>query len=211
MDDCERLLASCIGTLKGLGFDSPIADTRFPLPRVPVEHAFEQHAGFSVLGHLDRDSLYRRVIGLGLRPAEDDRWDDLFHRVFLDRVEPALLAEHADFFLTHYPAPLASLARLAPDDRRVAERFELYVGKVELANGFGELVDEPEQRRRFAQERELRPHAGKARYPIAERFLHGLATLPPSAGIAMGFDRLILTCLGGDDLDDVAFLPWAET
>lgn len=211
IDDCEQLLLSCIRTLATLEFDSPVADTRFPLPRIQVEQAFKQHAGFSILGHLDRHSLYRRVVGLGLRPSEDDGWDDLFHRVFLDRVEPALLAEHAAFFLTHYPAPLASLARLSPDDPRVAERFELYLAKMELANGFGELVDEPEQRRRFTRESEARARAGKAPYPIDEHFLSSLAALPPSAGIAMGFDRLLLACLGGDDLDDVAFLPWTET
>lgn len=208
--DCERLLrhlAETVGRLPRWG------DRYVPLDfrELTVDDAFRAHAGFSILDHLDRNALLERVRSLGLPVAADDSWNDLFHRVFLDRVEPALLRDGRPLFLTQYPAPLASLARTSPNDPRVAERFELYLCGMELANGFGELVDAEEQRARFVADRALRVAQGLADYPVDERFFEALETLPPSAGIALGFDRLVLAFTGGDDLDATAFLPWDET
>jgi lysyl-tRNA synthetase class 2 len=93
----------------------------------------------------------------------------------------------------------------------VAERFELYVGGLEVANAFGELVDAAEQRRRFERDRALRIAAGRADYPVDERFFAALATLPPSAGIALGFDRLLMLLCDAANIDDVACIPWLET
>ena len=121
-----------------------------------------------------------------------------------------MLKSGEPFFLTHYPAPLASLARLVPGDPRVSERFELYAGGMELANGFGELTDAKEQRVRFAAEERERRLAGKPPYPVDERFLTALDTLPPSAGIALGLERLLMLVLGKQDIDDVAFIPWTQ-
>lgn len=200
LEDCEGLLIECAdaaGTLRVSG----------PFERITVDEAFREYAGFSILEHLAPSELAARVRGA----QAGDSWNDLFHRVFLEQVEPRLMAQPRPLFLTHYPAPLASLARLSPEDPRVSERFELYFGGMELANGFGELVDPDVQRQRFERDRVERVQNGFADYPFDERFFAALATLPPSAGIALGFDRLVLALVGGSDLDDAAFLPWSET
>src|SRR5207237_5253095 len=96
----------------------------------------------------DRAALAALTSGQGIRIADDDTWSDIFSRVLVERIEPNLGIGRATI-LDHYPVSEAALARPAAHDRQVAERFELYVCGVEVANAFGELTDAPEQRRRF--------------------------------------------------------------
>ncbi|MBI5511194.1 MAG: EF-P lysine aminoacylase GenX [Deltaproteobacteria bacterium] len=214
LTDCEGLLAAA-ATAAGLGVRIPYQgksiDLQPPFRRLSVEAAFVQHAGFSILEAQSVEGLQARLTATGVRFAADDTWDDLFHRVFLTRVEPEIVADPKPVFLTHYPAPLAALARLDPDDPRASERFELYAGGLELANGFGELTDPGLQRRRFADDRARRRRLQLADYPFDERFLAALATLPPSAGIALGVDRLLMLLFDAADIDRVAFIPWSES
>lgn len=134
-----------------------------------------------------------------------------YFEILVNEVEPGLAAENRPVFLTHYPATQAGLARLCPDDRSVAERFELYVGGVELCNGFGELTDPTEQRRRFEAERARRSAAGEPVYPIDEVFLRALEEgLPPTAGNALGFDRLVTLALGYEAVARVRAFAAAE-
>jgi lysyl-tRNA synthetase class 2 len=166
-----------------------------PFERLPVAEAFARHAGLSA----------QQALALALSPAEED--EERFHRLFVERVEPAL-AEGPPVVLVDYPVTQASLARKRPDDPRLAERFEILVGGVELCNGFGELVDPVEQRARFEDDRRRRAAQGKAVYPIDERFLGALAEgLPPCAGNALGLDRLIALCLGAATIGDVQTFP----
>ena len=106
--------------------------------------------------------------------------------------------------MTDYPAPAASLARLKADDPRVAERWELYVDGVELANAFTELTDAAEQRRRFEAAREERRELGEADYPLDEEFLSALERMPPSGGVALGVDRLVMLACGASSIDEVS-------
>jgi elongation factor P--(R)-beta-lysine ligase len=129
-------------------------------------------------------------------------WDDIFYQVFLDRIEP-VLATSGPTFVLDWPAPLGALARPHPLDPRVVERFELYAGGLELANAFGELTDPVEQRRRFEEEARTRAARGKAVYPIDEALLEALPRMPPTAGIALGLDRLIMLALGARDISEV--------
>jgi lysyl-tRNA synthetase class 2 len=114
----------------------------------------------------------------------------------VDAVEPALARFDRGVFLVDYPATQASLARLKPGDAQLAERFELYVAGVELCNGFGELVDAAEQRARLVRDQAERQTRGLPVYPVDERFLEALARVPPSAGNALGFDRLVALACG---------------
>ena len=109
--------------------------------------------------------------------------------------------------LDRYPAPEAALARRAPDDPRVAERFELYACGVELANGFGELTDPAEQRRRFVLEMDEKARVYGERYPIDEELLAALPSMPPTAGIALGFERLVMLASGARHIEDVIWTP----
>jgi lysyl-tRNA synthetase class 2 len=214
MSDCEGLVratAAAAGDASAISYQGRRIDLSRPFRRISVDVAFKEHAGFSILAALERPALEAQLTRLGIHFASDDSWDDLFHRVFLSRVEPALLADGQPLFLTHYPAPLAALARLSPDDARVAERFELYAGGLELANAYGELIDPLEQRRRFEADGQKRRAAQRHDYPLDERFFRALAALPPSAGIALGVDRLLMLLLDADDIDGVAFIPWSES
>lgn len=128
---------------------------------------------------------------------------DRFDRDLIEKVEPSLPPDHPAV-LTDYPAPAAALARLKPNDPRVAERWELYIGGLELANAFSELTDSAEQRARFEACARERQALGKPVYPIDGDFLAALeAGMPPSAGIALGVDRLVMLLAGEDSLDGV--------
>ena len=136
----------------------------------------------------------------GWDPVET--WDqDRFDFDMATKIEPNLPKE--PLFLTDYPAPAASLARLKSDDPRVAERWELYVDGIELANAFTELIDPVEQRRRFELAREERRALGEADYPLDEEFLDALVRMPPSGGVALGVDRLVMLACGVHDIADV--------
>lgn len=214
MDDCEGLLrvaAEAAGCAEGIRYGETVIRLDRPFARVSVDAAFRKHAGFSILEALERDTLASHLTRFGIHFESSDGWDDLFHRVFLTKVEPALLAGGQPLFLTHYPAPLAALARLSPDDPRVAERFELYAGGLELANAFGELTDTSEQRQRFASDRELRQRMGRHDYPPDERFFDALNNIQKAAGIALGIERLLMLLLNAKEIDEVAFVPWRQS
>ena len=136
---------------------------------------------------------------------------ETFFRVLCERVEPALAAASTPVFLVRYPRPFASRARLDPDDPRYAERFELYVCGVELANGFGELTDAEEQRRRFETWMADKARIYGERYPIDEDFLSALAAMPPASGCALGFDRLVMLASGAERIEQVIWTPLPDS
>jgi lysyl-tRNA synthetase class 2 len=126
---------------------------------------------------------------------------DAYFRLLVEQVEPALARQDQPVFLVDYPIAHASLARPKPGDPRVCERFELYAGGIELCNGFGELTDPEEQRARLTRDQKARLDLGRDVYPIDERFLEALEEgMPPSAGNALGFDRVLALCLGERDI-----------
>ena len=182
--------------------------------RVTLAEAFARWAGIDLLatvdvgGATDRDALAAAVRDAGIRTAPDDTWSDLFSRVLVERVEPRLGRGRATI-LCEYPVAEAALARPKPGDPRVAERFELYACGVELANGFGELTDPVEQRRRFAAEMAEKERVYGERYPLDEDFLAALALMPPASGVAMGFDRLVMLATGAPTIDHVLWAPVA--
>lgn len=131
-----------------------------------------------------------------------------FDELLVSQVEPELEKIDVPVLLTDYPAPMAALARLKSDDPRFAERFELYLAGLELANGFSELIDPEEQRDRFNEANHKRQLAGRPVLPLPERFLTELSTMPPSAGIALGVDRLVMLVTDAATIDEVvAFRP----
>ncbi|MDO5368748.1 EF-P lysine aminoacylase EpmA [Paracoccus sp. (in: a-proteobacteria)] len=214
MDDCAallRLAAKGAGSTE-LRFRDHRCDPFAAPERLSVADAFQRHAGIDLLatvgadGATDRDGLARQAQAAGLRVAPDDTWSDILSRVLVTHVEPHLGHGRATI-LDRYPAPEAALARRAKDDPRVAERFELYACGVELANGFGELTDPAEQRRRFAAEMAEKARVHGETYPLDEDFLSALAHMPPASGIALGFDRLVMLATAAPRIDEVMWTP----
>lgn len=179
-----------------------------PAARLSVAEAF---ARFAMVPDLlavaeDADAL---AAAAGLARRDGETWQDLFFRLMLDRVEPALEALGVPVFLHSWPASEAALSRRAPSDPRVAERVELYVRGIELANGFVELTDAAEQRARFEAWRAERAALGGAGQGWDEAFLVALESMPEAAGIAIGFDRLAMLASGATAIEDVLWLPVA--
>src|SRR5215472_13017340 len=158
MADCAAILAVAARTAgaSAVSFRGRTADPFAPPERISVADAFARHAGIDLLATLDgcagdRAALARAAAAAGVRCADDDDWSDIFSRVLVERIEPNLGIGRATI-LDQYPLVEAALARPVSADPRVAERFELYVCGVEVANAFGELTDAAEQRRRFELE-----------------------------------------------------------
>jgi lysyl-tRNA synthetase class 2 len=175
-----------------------------------VAAAFDRFAGIDLLatiaqGHGDRAAL-AAAAAQRVRIADDDTWSDIFSKVLVEHVEPNL-GQGRLTILFEYPAPEAALARAKPSDPRVAERFEIYACGVELANGFGELTDAPEQRRRFASAMDEKQRRYGERYPLDEDFLDAVASMPEASGVALGFDRLVMLAGGAHRIDQVVWTP----
>ena len=184
------------------------------LDQLSVNDAFQRYAGFPLLdtcpgGAADRDALAARATASGIRVADDDTWSDVFSRVLVEKIEPNL--GHPRPTLLHdYPSPEAALALTVPGRPEAAERFELYVAGVELANGFGELGDAAEQRRRLVHEMDEKARLYGERYPLDEDFLAALSHMPPAAGAALGFDRLAMLATGATSVNQVIWTPLAD-
>ncbi len=159
-------------------------------------------------GGVDLEAMCREATRIGVRVADDDTWSDLFSRILGERIEPCLGLYRPEM-LCQYPTHEAALARACAHDPRIAERFELYVAGVELANGFGELTDPTEQRRRFESEMAEKQRVYGERYPLDEEFLAALAHMPAASGCAMGFDRLVMLATGATAIDQVLWTPVA--
>jgi len=201
MDETEALLRA---TLPPVVTCRGITTSLAHFERLTVAEAFARHAGCDVLATADDAAALAHQANTRLRDHEN--WEDLFFRLLLERIEPHLGQAHPTF-LTHWPAAQAALARRDPTDPRVAERFELYVCGMELANAFVELTDAAEQRARFTADRARRHELyGGPDWPLDEEFLHAVATMPEAAGIALGFDRLAMIAASVDNIAEVLWL-----
>jgi len=215
MDDCAamlRLAARAAGS-DMLRYRDRVCDPFAPPERLSVAEAFARHAGIDLLAtcdgaETDAEALRAQCRAVGISVRDDDTWSLMLSKVLVEKVEPHLGHGRATV-LDRYPAAEAALARPAPDDARVAERFELYACGVELANGFGELTNAAEQRRRFMLEMEEKQRIYGESYPLDEDFLAALDLMPAASGIALGFDRLVMLATAAPRIDDVIWAPVA--
>ena len=178
-----------------------------------VAEAFKKFCGFDILKTIpdplrpDKDLLSIEAKKLGIRFQDCEEWDEIFYRLFLKKIEPQL-GIGAPTVLYDWPLFLAALARQNPLDKRLSERFEIFVCGIELANGFGELTDAFEQRQRFEREIQQKKKMNRISYPIDQDFLNALqAGMPEASGIALGFDRLVMLCTNSKRIEDVLWAP----
>jgi lysyl-tRNA synthetase class 2 len=213
--DCIGLLQACQAAAgaETLVWRGHSADARRPWREISVARAFQQYCGIDILAtaasplNPDAAPLAGEARRIGIEPHPGDDWETLYFRIFLDRIEPHL-GIGAPTILYDFPASMAALSRRKPEDPRLAERFELYVCGLELANAFGELTDPVEQRARFLADQAKKQALYSETYPVDEDFLDALeAGLPPCAGIALGFDRLVMLATAAPDIEDVLWAP----
>jgi lysyl-tRNA synthetase class 2 len=219
LGDTEELVAAAALAVRGTtrlerpgeSADARRVDVAPPWRRMTVAEAMERWAGVAIRGGEEPGALRERLAMAGIDPGGATAWDDLFYTAFVDRVEPRLATEPAPVVLVDWPVELAALARPISDRGDVVERFEAYVAGVELCNAFGELTDPEEQRARFAEDLRQRAARGKAVPPVDQRFLAALAEgIPPSAGNALGLDRLVMLVTGKSDLRQVTWFTADE-
>ncbi|MCK4858831.1 MAG: EF-P lysine aminoacylase GenX, partial [candidate division Zixibacteria bacterium] len=220
MEDTESLVSTVVTNVLGRPHCSrttwqgiPI-DFSAPWPRLSVAEAFQQYARIDLLTGIDNPDQFRSVAAKkGIEVSENDLINDVFFRIFLQDIEPKLGMPSTEgevarpVILYDYPKSMAALARLKPEDERLAERFEVYCCGLELGNAFSELTDAKEQRHRLEEEQAERQRLGKAILPIDEQFLEAVGTMPESAGIAFGLDRLVMLLTDSRDIRDVLFFP----
>ena len=191
-------------------FRGKIADPFAEPEMLTVARAFERFAGVDLIATMDGGEGNRARLAAAahdkVRVTADDTWSDIFSKILVEYVEPHL-GQGRLTILYEYPLPEAALARPSPTDARVAERFEIYACGVELANGFGELTDAAEQRRRFTLAMDEKSRRYGARYPLDEDFLAAVAAMPEASGVALGFDRLVMLASGAASVDQVVWTP----
>jgi lysyl-tRNA synthetase class 2 len=223
IDDCVelcRIAAETIGYVSAvtkeplLRFRHGTCNPESRPERGSVVDAFRVYADIDLFdtmdddGNTDADALAAQMREVGLEVPDEYTWSYLFSRVLVERVE-SRLGQGRITVLDRYPAAEAALARRTVNDRRVSERFELYACGVELANGFGELTDAAEQRRRFQIEMDEKARLYGERYPIDEELLAALPLMPETSGVALGFDRLVMLATGAPRIEDVLWVPVA--
>jgi elongation factor P--(R)-beta-lysine ligase len=214
MADCVAIvrLAAEVSAMTVFKFAGRAADPFAEPERLSVAETFGRFAGIDLLstlsaGEPDGEALAAAARAAGIRVAADDRWGDVFSRVLVEKVEPNLGIGRLTI-LDQYPSGQAALAARAADPR-LAERFELYACGVELANGFGELTDAAEQRRRLESEMAEKKRIYGECYPLDEDFLAALAAMPQACGVALGLDRLIMLATGATRIEQVLWNPLA--
>jgi len=184
MDECEEMIcfiAEQLGKKDSIVYQNQDIRFKRPWERIPVSRAFEQYAGISI-----NEALKKNI----------------FDQLMVEKIEPNL-DQSKPIFLYDYPAPMAALSRLKPDQPDLAERFELYLGGLEIANAFSELTDPAVQEKRFLRDLETRREMGKTVYPLSRKFLSDLHHMPSSAGIALGIDRLMMLFADQNMIDNV--------
>lgn len=215
----EAVMADCVVVIAraaqetGIGTFSFRGKTTDPFATpelLTVADAFARFASIDLLPTIVDGQGRRDVLASAacdrVRVTDDDTWSDIFSKVLVEHIEPQLGQERLTI-LYEYPTPEAALARTKPSDPRVAERFEVYACGVELANGFGELIDPVEQRLRFTQAMDEKERRYGERYPLDEDFLAAMTQMPEACGVALGFDRLVMLASGATRVDQVVWTP----
>jgi len=217
MKDFENLFIEIVSSLgkninlKKWMYQDKYYDISIPWLRVSVAEAFEKYAEIDTETLLSKERFLEKAKEKKYSITEKSTWEELFHQILFNEVEPGLLKLHKPYFLYDYPVSLASLSRKKPSDPRFAERFEVFLAGIELGNCFSELTDANEQKMRFINELRERKNSGKTEYPIDKELIKALASgIPKVAGIAVGVDRLIMLVGNLASISDTNFFPAQE-
>jgi lysyl-tRNA synthetase class 2 len=215
--DCEHLIGDLAIAVTGSKVischDGSQIDLSRPFERATLEELWRDHASIDLRAALEQiaagDDLAlaraARRAGSDLRAGAD--FDDVFHHIMITRIEPKI-GQNRPCVVTRWPRQMASLSRICPEDNLFAERFEIYCQGIEIANAYEELTDHHEQLRRFENDANIRLALGKKPFPVDDTFISDLSYMDPAAGIALGFDRVLMLILGERTISSVLALPW---
>lgn len=206
MEDCENLISE-LGRIFLEKNPQNKTDFKKPWLKKSVNELFIEHCKIDLLKNKTFKNFKTTAKNLNYDTNACNTWDDLFFKIFLNEIEPKL-PKNKPIFIYDYPASQAALAKIKSDKPFFAERFELYINGIEIANAFSELIDAKEQRARLKKEQKLREKLKKTVFDIDEEFLTGLESIKlPCAGIALGVDRLIMILLDKKSIDEVLLFP----
>ncbi len=195
MDDVEKLFGFISEKLE--------LNPQFVFERMHMRDIWGKYVGVNLDDYLSEEKMYELCVEKGFHPEKTEPYEDLFYRIFLNLVEPKL----ENVIIHHYPKQMAALAKMSDTELGYAERFEVYVGGMEIANAFGELTNSAEQFSRFEEEQRKRQELGKDVFAIDMDFIEALGKMPASGGIALGVDRLVQLFTSCQNIDSVLVLP----
>lgn len=178
----------------------------FKFKKVTMKELWDENVEVNLDDYLDKEKMFELCVKQGFKPETEESYEELFYRIFLNKIEPEL-KDMGAVIIYEYPAKMASLSRLSKNNPKYAERFEIYINGLEIANAFSELTDAGEQLKRLQAEQKERARLGKEVYDIDEEFIEAVEQMPESAGIALGVDRLVMILADCKNIDDVITLP----
>ncbi len=207
MDDTEKLF-KYVGeklSITKLKYKEYKIDLALPWQRISVKDLWQRYIGVNLDNYLELPPLRKLTSDLGYQVNDNDAYEDLFYKIFLNKIESKLGIE-TPTFVCDYPAQMCSLSQKCQKNPRYAERAELYVGGLEIANGFGELVDAAVQRENLEKDKALRAHLNRPTWQVDPGFISALESgIKPAGGIALGVDRMVLLFTGARDINEVIF------
>ncbi len=213
MEDTESLINYILDKLKN-NFQFPISnfqsnpnDKIIKFNKITMKDLWKKYVSVDLDEYLTKGKMFELCKNFDYDPGESEEYEDLFYRIFLNEIEPKLIKPTIVY---NYPAQMAALSKLAKADPRYAERFEIYINGLELANAFSELTDSGEQLKRLQEEKTLKEKLGKDVYDVDLEFIEALKNMPESAGIALGVDRLVMLFGGLQNIDNVITLPMSK-
>jgi lysyl-tRNA synthetase class 2 len=190
-----------------INYQDQIIDFSPPWPKLTVKQSFRQYAKINLDKALNLKSISKIARKKGYIVSQNDRFEDVFFKIFLNEIEPHL-GRGKPTILMDWPAQMAALSRKKPNNPKYAERFEIYIAGLELGNAFSELTDSIEQESRLKGEQQLREKMGKEVYNIDKEFIQALKVgMPPSGGIAMGVDRIVMLFTNAKSIEKILFFP----
>lgn len=209
MDDVEGLFEFLTKKTQELRIANLKLQTIGDFERIHMRDLWRKFIGVNLDEYLNKEKMFELCVLRGYKPERNEEYEDLFYRIFLNEIEPHL-GKEKPVIVHHYPMQMAALAKQSFQEAGYAERFEVYIGGLELANAFSELTDPDEQLRRLEEEKNKRKELKKDVFDIDKEFVEAVANMPESAGIALGIDRLVQLFTDCKNIDDVIVLPMSK-
>ncbi len=214
MQDFENLFIKIVrdvnpkANLSSWEYQGERYDISQPWLRISVVDAFQKYSGINTETLLSLAHLSKVASKKGYKISKTTTWEQIFFQIFFNEIEPRFKESHKPVFFYDYPILQSSLARKKKSDPRFAERFEVFLGGLELGNCFSELTDPVEQRARLRHDIKERKRLGKTIYPIDNDLIAALKVgMPQSAGIAVGVDRLIMLAGNFSSISETLLFP----